>query len=180
MRLWDRLFNRSLSTHDLDTFVNPRRVFHIDKGSINNIGKNLVYTDHLITYQTMFFAGVCIQTYNSIYNKTTIEFQIGKHRNLPNYYRDNMKDLIIDVKEFRSNDFVFKVTASQYVLDINFKKEVDNISFLDSYQQLEIMKKHNGLIKRIKQFVKANKHLEEHECINRSSGKTIVVDISHI
>ena len=176
-KLWERITGRGPShshTDNNNLFIENKKIFAIERGKQNTISRRLDIVRDTIQYNCIYFSGTCTHTYFPKDNKTDTRFIIGDWE-LPKYYKDNLGNSIIKVLPFKYEGYSFDVTASQGYISIEFYKMHDGIHFINSYDQLNILRDHTEIKRKIKKFVKDNKHLN-YEC----KDNIIQLDISHI
>tara|TARA_R100001440_G_scaffold37685_2_gene57193 strand:- start:28376 stop:28924 length:549 start_codon:yes stop_codon:yes gene_type:complete len=176
-KLWERITGRGPSHSHIDNndhFIENQKIFAIERGKQNLISRRLDIVQDTIIYNCVYFSGACVHTYYPKDNKTNTRFTIGDW-DLPKYYKNNLGNNIIKVLPFKYEDYNFNVTASQDYISIEFYKLNDGIHFINSYDHLNILRDHSEIKRKIKKFVKDNKHLN-YEC----KDNIIQLDISHI
>ena len=176
-KLWERITRRGPSHghESMNHFKEYQKIFAIERGKQNTVSRRLDIIDNAFQYNCIYFSGSCTHTYFPVENKTSIRFCIGDWE-LPKYYKNNISgNTVIKILPFKHEGYSFDVTASQNYISIEFNKLYDGIYFMNSYDQLNILRDHTEIKKKIKKFVKDNKHLN-YEC----KDNIIELDISHI
>ena len=179
--LWRRLWKRDA---ECITSFHSRGVFRSDRGKTNNITKRMDVINGNLQYICNYFGGACVQTYMTKDNLTEISFHLGTW-NTPKYFKEAISDYLIEVKPFKTmhgdvdmDDYTCELFASTHNIDFKLTTTKPGVAFIDSYHQLKMIKDNQGLIKRVKAFVKEGRHLHpEHKCYE---SNRILVDISHI
>ena len=175
--LWDRITKRGPSHGHIDSgdhFIRNKKIFAVERGKQNTISRRLDIVEDTIQYNCIYFSGTCTHIYFPEDDKTETRFIIGDWE-LPKYYKNNLGNNIIKVSPFKYEGYNFDVTASQHCISIEFYKLNDGINFINSYDQLNILRDHTEIKRKIKKFVKDSKHLN-YEC----KDNIIHLDISHI
>jgi len=170
---WNRLFNTEESFQEDEH--NYKRVFKTDRGQIVKVPKILSVSNDIIIYTSEYFMGTCQQSYCTRTNTMSVQFRIMDW-NLPKYFLKNIGKYFIDVNEFEYQGFTVKASACEQSIIINFHKDYANgPKYLDSYEEINYLKDFDRLRKKMKHFVKQNKHLnfEDDELL-------IAVDISQM
>ena len=181
LNFWKNLWKRDA---ECITSYHSRKIFQTDCNKINKIHRRMDVVNGNLEYICSYFGGACVQTYMTKDNLTEICFHLGTW-NTPKYFKEAISDYLIEVKPFKTmfgdvdmDDYTCELFASCHSIDFKLKTSKPGIAFMDSYEQLKMIKDNQGLIKRVKAFVKEGRHLDPvHECYD---SHRIMVDISHI